>query len=166
MVNQLREAMQLFLRSLPEDCFFNIIGFGSSYEKFFPQSKRYDDETLRMATQHISQITANLGGTEIYQPLDYLFKLQKIPGYTRQIFVLTDGQVTNTEQVISLVQKNNTSSRVFALGIGNSVSHHLVEGMARAGKGTSAFAISGERLEKKVLKQLKDGNFLSLFPLK
>ena len=60
-----------------------------------------------------------------------------------QVFVLTDGQVSNTEAVISLVEKNNANTRVFSLGIGSSVSHHLVEGLARAGKGTSQFVTGG-----------------------
>jgi len=126
MVKELREAMNLFLRSLPEDCYFNIIGFGSRYEKFMDQSRKYNDETLRQATKHIAGITANLGGTEIYTPLKYVFDLRPIPGYSRQVFVLTDGQVSNTEQVIDLVKNNSSHCRVFSLGIGNSVSHHLV----------------------------------------
>jgi len=125
-VKELREAMQLFMRSLPVDCYFNIIGFGSSHQKLFPNSKRYNDESLGLATKHISTLGADLGGTEIYQPLNAVFQMPVIPGYSRQVFVLTDGQVRNTEDVIELVRKNNIKSRVFCLGIGDSVSHHLV----------------------------------------
>lgn len=42
------------------------------------------------------------------------------------------------------------------LGLGSSASHHLIEGMARAGNGTALFASLDERLEKKVLQQLQD----------
>ena len=52
-----------------------------------------------------------------------------IPGYSRQVFVLTDGEVSNTEQVISLVQSHQDHSRVFALGLGEGASHELVEGI-------------------------------------
>jgi hypothetical protein len=41
-------------------------------------------------------------------------------------------------------------------GLGSSASHHLVEGMARAGNGTALFASLEERLEKKVMQQLQD----------
>ena len=163
-VQELREALHLFMRSLPDDSFFNIIGFGSSYSKLMESSRRYNDDTLAIATKHINILAADMGGTEIYQPLEYIFKQPLIPGYARQVFLLTDGQVSNTEQVISLVQKYNTTARTFALGIGDSVSHNLVEGVARAGKGTSAFALEGERIEKKVLKQLKDGWVSPLSP--
>jgi hypothetical protein len=38
-------------------------------------------------------IDANLGGTEIFHPLETIFKKPSIEGYLRQIFVLTDGEV-------------------------------------------------------------------------
>ena len=41
-------------------------------------------------------------------------------------------------------------------GLGSSASHHLVEGIARAGNGTALFASLKERLEKKILPQLQD----------
>jgi len=73
------------------------------------------------------------------------------------VFVLTDGQVSNTESVITLVEKHKASNRVFTLGLGNQVSHLLVEGMARAGKGTSQFVATGEEdMAAKVMKQLKE----------
>lgn len=42
------------------------------------------------------------------------------------------------------------------MGIGNGASHHLVEGVARAGGGTSAFVTYNESIDKKVLNQLKN----------
>ena len=35
-----------------------------------------------------------------------------------KIIVLTDGQVSNTDEVCRVVQKNNRNARVFTLGIG------------------------------------------------
>ena len=41
---------------------------------------------------------------EINKALDIIFKGKLIEGYPRQIFLLTDGDVSNTEEVIRLVQ--------------------------------------------------------------
>jgi hypothetical protein len=45
-------------------------------------------------------MTANLGGTEIESPLSDIFSSPIIEGYPKQIFLLTDGQVSNTERVV------------------------------------------------------------------
>jgi len=155
-VFEVREAMALFLRSMPPDCYFNIVGFGDTYQTFFPRSAKYDDDTVAKAEEHVNRLEADLGGTEILQPLQEIFGWPLIERYSRQIFLLTDGQVSNEKEVMNLVAKHAKTARVFTLGIGDSVSHHLVEGVARNGNGTSFFAIEGERIEKKVLKQLKD----------
>ena len=65
-------------------------------------------------------------------------------------------QVFNTAETIRLVRQNSSRARVFALGLGSSASHHLVEGIARAGNGTALFASLEERLETKVMRQLQD----------
>lgn len=48
-------------------------------------------------------------------------------------------QVSNTDQVISTVWANSDSTRLFAFGIGASVSRHLVNGIARAGGGAAEY---------------------------
>ena len=66
---------------------------------------------------------ADLGGTEIYGPLNnILINSKLIEGYPKQIFLLTDGGVSNTEGVIKMVGQNNKFSRVHTIGIGDGCS--------------------------------------------
>jgi hypothetical protein len=55
------------------------------------------------------------------------------------IVILTDGEVWRLDETIDFVQqkRRETEGRVrfFALGIGNAVSHELVEGIAKVGGG-------------------------------
>ena len=95
-------------------------------------------------------------GTNILSPLEFIFSQDPIPGYTRQVFLMTDGEVSNTEECIELVRRNAEKNRLFTLGIGPQASPHLLNGMARAGNGTAIFATIGENLSKKVIKQLSD----------
>ena len=97
-----------------------------------------------------------MGGTEILSPLQKIFSIPSIPEYLRQVFVLTDGEVGNTDEVHGLIKSQSDATRVFALGIGNGASHHLVEGIAKSGGGTCEFVTHNEPLEAKVLKQLKN----------
>jgi len=61
-----REAMLVFLKSLPKNSYFNIIKFGTKYTCLFNESTAfYNHINLRVAEKFISQIRADLGGTEI-----------------------------------------------------------------------------------------------------
>ncbi len=56
-------------------------------------------------------------------------------GCWRQVFLLTDGEVSDTEAVVRLCRQQHsaTGARVFSFGIGADVSHALVHGAASAG---------------------------------
>ena len=61
-----RAAMLLFLKSLPMNCHFNIIRFGSKYENSFNDiTPIYNDENARQTEKLINKMTADLGGTEL-----------------------------------------------------------------------------------------------------
>ena len=47
------EALAIFLKSLPEDSYFNVYSFGNSYERIFKGSDRYDTESLNQALESI-----------------------------------------------------------------------------------------------------------------
>ena len=72
-----KDALILFLHSLPSGSKFNIISFGSTYVSTFPQSVDYNEKNLTAALNDMStidQLSRCLGGTEIYRPLEYIFK--------------------------------------------------------------------------------------------
>ena len=75
-------------------------------------------------------------------------------GYPRQLFILTDGEVDNTQQCIDCVRNNAHTTRVFTFGIGNEASQELVTGMAKAGEGFFELIATGENMEAKVMRQL------------
>lgn len=39
-----KEALELFLKSLPEDSYFNVVSFGSSSQRMFPTSIKYESQ--------------------------------------------------------------------------------------------------------------------------
>ena len=110
-IRSARETLVFFLKSLPEGCYFNIIGFGSSYEKLFPRSVVYNEKHSEQAMKHTQSMTANLGGTELLPPLEYIFGSPCLKGFTRQVFVLTDGSVSNTDACIRQVRANVSTTR-------------------------------------------------------
>ena len=109
--NSAKETLLLFLKSLPDGCYFNVVGFGSRYSTLFKNSQLYNDKNLEEATRLAETMKADLGGTEILAPLEWVFSQPLVKGHPRQLFLLTDGEVGNTQQVIDLVRKNSTSAR-------------------------------------------------------
>src|SRR5690606_27191313 len=104
----------------------------------------YTNENLTCARRAVDNFYANLGGTNILEPLKYVFDKQKkaMKRNTKcevqtVAFLLTDGAVSNTDAVIDLIKKTvdskNESWKVFSCGIGGGVSRELVERMAVAG---------------------------------
>lgn len=105
------ETLILFLKSIPPGCSFNIIGFGSRYTSLFPESVPYDQEHLDFAISHAETLQADLGGTELLSPLQHIFHQRTLPGLPRQVFVLTDGSVSNTQFCINEVSRNSDKCR-------------------------------------------------------
>lgn len=158
-IAEVRNALQLCLRSLIAGCRFNIIGFGSSVDPLFHKARDYGDDTLREASEHVAQLDADLGGTEILPALKLALEGPRHGELPRQVVVLTDGEVTNTDAVIALAASHAADARIFTFGIGAGASHHLVKGLARAGGGSAEFIYPGERIEPKVVRQV--GRLLS-----
>ena len=90
-INKAKEALILFIKSLPQDTYFNVVSFGSNSESMFPKSVRYSDKEVDKAVKMIKNMSADLGGTEIYHPLLNLITQPPTEGYPKQLFLLTDG---------------------------------------------------------------------------
>ncbi|CAG8646332.1 4263_t:CDS:2, partial [Rhizophagus irregularis] len=153
------QALELLLRSLPEDCYFNVVSFGSDYDSLFPKSELYSETTLSEALNLAQTMKSNYRGTKVYNVLEWVFKNSR-DDMSTSIFLITDGEVRNVDQIVELVSKHeeekNDDLRLFSLGIGDSVSHNLVESVARAGKGYAQFVTNDERMDKKVIGMLKN----------
>ncbi|KAI8313085.1 von Willebrand factor A domain-containing protein 5A [Colletotrichum sp. SAR11_59] len=157
-IADLKNALQIYMKSLPIGCMFNICSFGSRHTFLFPKSQTYDQNTLKTAMKHIDKFGSDYGGTELYAPIEQTFK-RRHKDLDLEVFVLTDGEVWNHENLFGMVNKHVEGSkgsvRLFTLGIGRGVSHALVEGLARAGQGFSQTVSEKEKMSGKVVRMLK-----------
>ncbi|CAB4431833.1 unnamed protein product [Rhizophagus irregularis] len=153
------EALELLLRSISEDCYFNVVSFGGHHDSLFPKSQLYSEESLSEAINLAQTMSANYGGTEVYNALKWAFENSRNDMPTT-VFLITDGEVWNVNPIVELIrineEKKNSDLRLFSLGIGDAVSHHLVESVARTGKGYAQFVTNSERMDKKVIGMLKN----------
>ena len=156
-MTNLKIALEKVVKTLPlGTIYFNVIEFGSTFKPLFEKSVLLDDKTLLKTIKYFrDEMDADMGNTELYEPLCDIFNTPPINNLPRQLFIITDGQVPRTRDSIELVRKNSHNTRVFSFGIGDSVSHVLVDSLARAGCGESEFFAGNETYEDKFLRQLK-----------
>ncbi|KAH0497543.1 hypothetical protein TgHK011_004841 [Trichoderma gracile] len=152
------EALNIFLKSMPVGVKFNICSFGSSYSFLWERSMTYDEATLDAAIRHIVGFAADLGGTEMYRPLQEIF-LRRYKDLNLEVILLTDGGVWDQLKLFQLIDTHVSESkgaiRVFTLGVGRDVSHALIEGVARAGNGFSQAVAENEKMDKMLVRMLK-----------
>ncbi|XP_041850356.1 von Willebrand factor A domain-containing protein 5A-like isoform X2 [Melanotaenia boesemani] len=154
-ISNAKDTLLLLLKSLSMGCYFNIYSFGSRFEHIFPKSVEYNEKSMEEALKKVEKMQADLGGTEILEPLKHIYKQPCIPKQPRQLFVFTDGEVGNTKEVIDLVKKNAGSHRCFSFGIGEGASSALINGLAKEGGGHAQFITGTDRMQPKVMQSLR-----------
>ena len=146
-----KRALTLCLRSLNTEDKFNIVEFNSNYRAMSARPLRYDAQSLEKALHWVGQLQAQ-GGTELFAPLQSVLPNRPAVGKVRQLIVLTDGQVSNEEELIELAQKHREHNRIFTFAIGHGASRHLTGSLAKSTGGVCEFIAPGERIEEKVLR--------------
>lgn len=149
------EAAGYFIKSLPEQSLFNIVSFGSNFTKLFNESQVYSKASIDQAISALKTFKADMGGTEIFKPIESVLKSPPNSSFPRYVFVLTDGQVYNVEDIVELVKKNHANTRVSTIGIGTGASTALIERVAEAGKGTSTLILDLSQIRAGVLRALE-----------
>ena len=136
------KALQLFIRSLPAGSYYQIIGFGSDFRKYDEIPKEYNKENINKTLEIIEKLGADLGGTNISGPLKEIYNHPEIYdkiNLPRNIFLLTDGEIWDKQEALSLIEKNNNKYFVYSIGIGNSFDADLIKNAGIMGKGNYNF---------------------------
>lgn len=79
------------------------------------------------------------GGTYMLPGIQAALDLPRDTDLAREVFLLTDGEVSNDREVLSMIEEHLGASRLFPLGIGSSPNRALLEGMARVGRAHADF---------------------------
>ena len=157
-ISLVKKALNLFMQSLPPKSYFQLIGFGSNFSKYNPIPMEYNKENVKDIISQINGLEANMGGTNISSPLQDIFEnkdkiYDNIP-LSKNIFLLTDGQVNNRESCINLISTNSNRFRIHAMGIGNDFDKLLIERSGKVGKGTSSFVEDVNKINEVVIDAL------------
>ncbi|KAL7056277.1 hypothetical protein AAHC03_020569 [Spirometra sp. Aus1] len=142
-----KRALLIFLKSLPSDCRFQIVGFGSTLEALFPEPLVYTEESLERALAYQEAMQADMGGSRIRRALEAIYAVPLTgAGWSRQIIFLTDRYFDNQSELLSLVREHSADSRLFVIGLRFDGSTSVLRSLARSGQGKAVFVQDPDKL--------------------
>ena len=148
-----KEALELCLRSMTAGDYFNIMVFGSDYRLFSGKQVEYNQSNLEKYLLRLSEIDADMGGTELLEALDVVYRIPVQENCRREVILLTDGEVYNTREVLHHAKIKHHTTRFYTFGIGRGASQALVKGLADVTGGVWEIISPGENIQEKVLRQ-------------
>jgi len=148
-LRQAKKALALAISRLRAQDKFNIIKFSDDASALFPQPHDADQDNLAQALHYINALQSE-GGTEIESALKLAFSMPSSAGYTGQIVFLTDGSVSNEQQLFSLIEKNLGQRRLFTIGIGSAPNNYFMVKAAQYGRGVYTYIADLNEVEEKM----------------
>ena len=152
------KALLLFLQSLPAGSYYQIIGFGSDYKIYDDIPKEYNQNNLKKSIEIVEKLKGDMGGTDIYSPLEYIYQSKNYEKVLlpRNIFLLTDGEIDNKKETLTLIENNSNKFSVYSFGIGNDFDEDLIKNAGIVGKGNYSFCKNIEGLNQIIVSNLND----------
>lgn len=129
--------------NLKETDTFNLVLFSGSSEQLSQKSLTATKENIGKAIDLIDRQEGS-GGTSLSPALEKAIRIPSDNNAARSIIVITDGYISNEENVVDLIGRNLGTTSFFSFGIGSSVNRCLIEGIAYAGAGESFVVTDAE----------------------
>ena len=129
-----KQVLERLIGGLRPSDTFNVLLFSGSNKALSPHSVPATRANIDRALATIGDARAG-GSTELIPALRRVYDEPKAADVSRTVVVVTDGYVTVEREAFELVRRNLSKANLFTFGIGSSVNRHLMEGLARAGRG-------------------------------
>jgi Ca-activated chloride channel homolog len=113
---------------------FNIVVFADGSDTFSRASVPATPSNLTRALQFIGRRNGG-GGTRLLAALERAVAIERQPGVSRSVVLVTDGYIEAESEVFDYVRAQRDDVNFFAFGIGSAVNRLLIEGVAKAGLG-------------------------------
>lgn len=128
------------VKGLNETDRFNLVLFASEYSLLSTNSLAATEANVDKAIQLIDKQEGG-GGSALVPALSQALEIPQTEDTARSIVVITDGYISNEQDAFSLVEKYTNTASFFSFGIGSSVNHCLIDGIAKSSLG-EAFTVT------------------------
>ena len=114
---------------------FNVIWFNNETGSLFNSSVVASAQQINLARRFINNIQAS-GGTEMLPALKLaLSNKQEFTRFTQVVF-LTDGNISNEDELFDVIYQQLGNNRLFTIGIGSAPNAYFMRKAANLGRGT------------------------------
>lgn len=151
-IEQARQAVARLLNRLSAPDRVSVSAFGSNVVHQQDGLRTLDEAHRAECLRWTQSLQADLGGTEIHGALASLFELGGEGGHNADVFLITDGEVWNTEEIIELARARD--QRVFVVAVGSSPAESLLVRLAQETGGAAESVTPKESIEDALMRLL------------
>jgi len=146
------QAKQSLLKALaqlrPEDQ-FNIIAFSSEHRALFSEPHTADEQTVATASDWVNRLEAN-GGTEMLPALRAAMTQFQSSGNLQQLVFITDGAVSNEQDLFHSIYQYLGEIRLFTVAIGSAPNSFFMRKAAQFGRGSYTHISSSQEVSHRM----------------
>lgn len=148
-----KKVMGDLLSNLRAGEYFNVVTFAGDAGVLSPRSLPATKANVEQALKTVGSLSGG-GGTNLMDALRTSYALPRPPSesMSRSVVVITDGYVAVEAQAFRFIRKRLGEANLFSFGIGKSVNRALIEGMARAGRGSPFVVLDASEASGKAQK--------------
>ncbi|MBL4783079.1 MAG: marine proteobacterial sortase target protein [Porticoccaceae bacterium] len=152
-LRQAKRALLWALARLDESDRFNIIEFNSEAWSLFDSERQASAKNIVRARHFVQNLEAR-GGTEMRKALDMALCGPCLDNHSagrlRQVLFLTDGAISNEEQLFTVINSKLGNSRLFTVGIGSAPNRYFMRKAAKMGRGSFVHIGKITEVEEKI----------------
>ena len=151
---QAKAALVHALEQLTSEDRFNVIWFNNNHHMLFPEIVPASSANLSRARAIISQIQAS-GGTEMLGALKPALNTRGSADHVQQLIFITDGNVSNEENLFTFIENHLAERRLFTVGIGSAPNQYFLRHAATLGRGLHTFIGNTNEVQSQMDKLFK-----------
>ena len=148
-IRQAKNSLLLALNKLQPTDTFNVIEFNNDARALFMNSHPANAKNITTAHSFVSNLVAD-GGTEMVTALNLALDSKLKHERIKQLVFITDGAVTNEEELFKIINQRLGDARLFTVGIGSAPNAYFMSRAATIGRGIYTYIAKTEEVQQKM----------------
>lgn len=133
-----RMTVRTAVKKLNPDDTFQIMRFSETASAMSSKPLANSPGNRKRGINYINQMSG-MGGTNMIEGIKAALSAPSTKGRMPIVMFLTDGYIGNERQIFEAVSQTIGDSRIFSVGVGGSPNRHLLNGLAKNGRGSAFY---------------------------